>query len=166
MTPEQELRQAILDAAPAAGGKRDKRAAKRAQRAKRANRSANRRWVFRLIFMALSLSGSAMMVFTESGREMRREFQAGLLDVIRTEMEARREAQVAYADPSADPDTLATHAVTAAAQGAKLTPPSQATPIRVPDKITFVPARGSERVERPIVSDMPQSRVTIRRIGD
>lgn len=166
MTPDQELRQAMLGPAaakPEKAAKADARAARRDKRIARAERAKSRTWMVRLAVLVLSLSGSAMMLFTESGSEMRREFQTAILDLVQTEMQARREMQAAAIAENQELNRRAVAQLEAvAAQTADTAPAAQ---VPAPEAITFVPARGSDSGERVVVSQMPESRVAVRRLG-
>ncbi|WP_425072948.1 hypothetical protein [Sagittula sp. S175] len=158
MTPEQELRGAILATDPGSAQKaRAKalaRAEKRARRESRAAASFARRMVIRLIVLGMSLGGSAMMLYTEQGQELRRDFQAALLEVVETQMEARYgvpnqvEVQQVSAQDVAEAEIEA--------EGSSV-------------GISWLSARGSEPETVPggkaKVSVMPESRVAIRRAG-
>ncbi|WP_370311374.1 hypothetical protein [Sagittula sp.] len=146
MTTDQDLRQAILGDAGA-----DVR--KRAEKRRRGRRRGGfaRKIALKLLFLGLSLGASRYLIATEDGQATMARFQAGLLEVIETEMAARREA-----------------AMTAAAAV-----PAQAfAPVDTVEEAALLPGSGwlsagnEERsAERPPVSAMPESRVAVRRMG-
>ena len=92
MTTDQDLRQAILGDA---GAEVRKRAEKR-RRGRRRGGFA-RKIALKLLFLGLSLGASRYLIATEDGQATMARFQAGLLEVIETEMAARREAAMTAA---------------------------------------------------------------------
>lgn len=78
-----------------------------------------------------------MVLHSDAGRAAMQGLQIALLDVIQTEMQARRAAS----GPATEPAALA-------------------------PGIAFVPAADTERAERPRAGTMPESRVPVRRMMD
>lgn len=146
MTTDHDLRQAILGDA---GAEVRKRAVKQ-HRGRRRGGFA-RGIAVKLLLLGLSLGASRYLMATEDGKAMFGQFQAGLLDVIQTEMAARREA----------------------AMTAEATVPTEAfVPVDPVEEAALMPGRGlfaagggAQPAERPPVNAMPESRVAVRRMG-
>lgn len=101
MTQEQSLRNAILADGPETDEAQDDRAARRAERQQQIAGSFARRMVIRLVVLGLSLGMSAMMLYTEQGRELRGQFQSAVLATMKTGFEARYAAAPAAGEEAA-----------------------------------------------------------------
>ncbi|MFW2589494.1 hypothetical protein [Sagittula sp. SSi028] len=142
MTPDQQLQRSIMSDGSAATKPSNVPNPRDAKRTERRNRAARFGWKLRLGIMLVSLSASAAMIFTEQGRAARAEFQTAILDVIKTELEARRPQQAVAAAPDAGGD-----------------------PEPAPSGPTWIKTDTGAADTRPKVSAMPESRVTVRRLG-
>lgn len=149
MTPDRALKAAIMDEAEGSSG-RTRPARKRRDRKPVARGAFARRFALRLILLAISIGATRMLLYTDEGRAAFEGFQTALLEVVQTEMAARASA------PDANAQAAETQTAEAAPAPHFVSAPQSPEPAQAPAQANI----------RPKVSQLPESRVAVRRLWE